>query len=96
MRIPYANPSAGHFIWCDFTGYLPSHDKSGKTLATKAEREWELCVRLLEACNVYIGPGSLYHAVEPGWCRLTFTVEKEYIALGFQRMEKLFQQLASS
>lgn len=93
MKIPHSYPSAGHFIWCDFSQYLPHKDRDGKKLKTAAEREWELCRQLLFDHNVYVAPGSIYHSTKEGFFRLTFTIQREWMTVGLARVEKLLKKL---
>jgi aspartate/methionine/tyrosine aminotransferase len=93
LNIGHSNPVAGHFIWCDMRAYLPKFDKHGKKIDDPAKQEFELFMRLLNDGNVYVAPGSFYHSQIPGFFRLTFTVRREYLKVGFGRVEKIFKQV---
>ena len=85
--------NAGIFVWVNLQRYL--YDKSESDFsATKffrsdiqfyRDREMALWNRLL-ASGVGLGLGSWYSAEEPGWFRISFTVEKDSLQTGLERL----------
>lgn len=84
-RIPCIRPRAGTFVWVKI-GTRPGFSwKDEKELAEE-----------FGDCNVMVGNGLSYHAVEPGWFRITFTVEPETLRVGLQRMERALARFFSA
>ena len=73
--------------------YLPRTGENGSKLETMQDQEWELCRRLLWDQGIYIAPGAIYHAPTPGFFRLTFTIRREYMDVGLDRVKKVLLQL---
>lgn len=93
LGIKHSNPVAGHFIWIDMRSYLPKRDRKGKALVEAADQEAELFNRLLFDANVYVAPGAIYHSQVPGFFRFTFTIKRNYMKVGMERMEDLLKQI---
>lgn len=93
LNIKHSNPVAGHFIWIDLRAYLPQKDSKGKELKDDNEKEWQLFSRLLDQGNVYLAPGVIYHSTIPGFFRLTFTLRREYLKVGMERIENILKQV---
>ena len=93
LNIKHSNPVAGHFIWIDLRAYLPNKDSKGKKLTDDGAKEWELFTRLLDEGNVYLAPGMIYHSTIPGFFRLTFTLRREYLKIGMERIEGILKKV---
>lgn len=89
MKIGHSNPVAGHFIWIDLRSFLPKRDRKGKTLKSGEEQEIDLFMRLLEDAKIYVAAGRFYHSTTPGFFRLTFTVRRDYLTVGLERLERV-------
>lgn len=71
----------------DLRPWLPALDpKTRRVIKTEKEQEAALFLHLLES-GVYVAPGTFYHATQPGFFRLTFSVEREIMAVGLQRLK---------
>lgn len=67
--------------------WLPTLDpKTKRVIVGEKEQEAALFLHLLES-GVYMAPGTFYHASQPGFFRLTFSVEREVMTVGLQRLE---------
>lgn len=95
LNIKHSNPVAGHFVWIDLRAYLPNKDSKGKKLDDDSAKEWELFTRLLDEGNVYLAPGVIYHSTIPGFFRLTFTLRREYLKVGMERIEGILKKVKS-
>lgn len=95
LNIKHSNPVAGHFIWIDLRAYLPRKTTKGKELTDDRAKEWELFTRLLDEGNVYLAPGVIYHSTIPGFFRLTFTLRREYLKVGMERIEGILRKVQS-
>jgi 1-aminocyclopropane-1-carboxylate synthase len=73
--------------------FLPKKDTKGKHIAEDEGKEWELFMRLLNEANVYLAPGVIYHSVIPGFFRLTFTLRREYLKVGMERIEGMLKMI---
>ncbi|KAI0444736.1 putative aminotransferase class I and II family protein [Xylaria telfairii] len=98
-NIPYYTKiNAGCFAWVNLQRYL--HDKSESSITDLIrsdiqfyrDREMTLWNRLL-ASGVGLGLGSWYSAEEPGWFRISFTVEKEELHIGLHRLIKTLREV---
>ncbi|XP_055954331.1 1-aminocyclopropane-1-carboxylate synthase-like protein 1 isoform X2 [Patella vulgata] len=70
---------ASFFIWADVTKYL-------KERSYKAEEE--LLNRILQA-KVYVMTGQHNFSCEPGWLRVIFSVNREQLNIGLDRIESV-------
>ncbi|TRX91993.1 hypothetical protein FHL15_007090 [Xylaria flabelliformis] len=104
-EIPYyANMNAGLFVWVDLRRYLyhkPQENKGSDQPSTEAsssgaqlhrDRESDLLKRCLDN-GVMISSGSSYSSEELGWFRISFTVEKQALHVGLQRLLKCLQAI---
>ncbi|KAI2463100.1 putative acc synthase [Annulohypoxylon bovei var. microspora] len=105
-KIPYYRYSnAGTFIWVDLRHYLYGQDRPESVLDSSIirlspsdlemcqDRETKLFKRCLE-CGVGISPGSSFSTEQLGWFRISFTVEKQTLQVGLQRLLKCLQGIA--
>ncbi|GAA98583.1 uncharacterized protein L969DRAFT_95185 [Mixia osmundae IAM 14324] len=88
--VPYRQANAGHFLWIDLRKFMPTCDNEGKDLSCEADRESQLFINLLEH-GVYIAPGSFYHASQPGFFRITFSVVQEVMQVGLDRLAAVIE-----
>ncbi|KAI0173471.1 putative acc synthase [Hypoxylon sp. FL1284] len=100
----YTNVNAGVFVWVDlrryiFGGYrqdgapdLSLRKLSASDLQVYQDRERKLHKRCFES-GVGISPGSNYSSEQLGWFRISFTVEKQALDLGLQRLLGCLQEI---
>lgn len=92
--------NAGIFAWVNLQRYLYDKSDSGfsatESLRTDdqfyRDREMALWNRLL-ASGVGLGLGSWYSSEEPGWFRISFTVEKDSLKIGLERLLKTLREV---
>ncbi|KAK6169538.1 hypothetical protein SNE40_020576 [Patella caerulea] len=70
---------ASFFIWADVTKYM-------RERSFKAEEE--LLSRILQA-KVYVMTGQHNYSCEPGWLRIIFSVNREQLNIGLDRIESV-------
>ncbi|RHZ44668.1 aminotransferase gliI [Aspergillus thermomutatus] len=86
-QIPFVPPAAGVYVWARL-GCRSS------SLATRPEPSWDDEAGLndrFEAAGVSVGAGQGYHAGEPGWFRITFTLPQDELVAGLQRIEQVIR-----
>ncbi|KAK2595099.1 hypothetical protein QQS21_007184 [Conoideocrella luteorostrata] len=100
----YAKINAGMFAWVNLQRYI--YDKSLQEYkpdfsATELfrsnyklyrDRELKLWERLL-ASGVGLGLGTWYSSEEPGWFRISFTVAKDDLHIGLERLVKVLGEV---
>ncbi|KAI1407312.1 putative acc synthase [Hypoxylon sp. FL1857] len=104
-KIPYyANINAGIFVWVNLGSYLyhkpqgnggsdqPSTEASPSDIQVHRNRESDLLKRCSNG-GVIISSGSSYSTEELGWFRISFTVEKQALHVGLQRLLKCLQAI---
>lgn len=42
---------------------------------------------------MYVAPGTAYHSPVAGYFRLTFTLRREFLEVGLDRMERFLKQV---
>lgn len=90
--------NAGIFAWVNLQRYLyvesdiPATELFKSDLQFYRDREMALWNRLL-AAGVGLGLGSWYSSEEPGWFRISFTVEKEDLHVGLERLVKILGEV---
>ncbi|KAK8845419.1 hypothetical protein IAR55_006132 [Kwoniella newhampshirensis] len=77
--VKVANSNAGNFIWVNLGEALGFSD---------ASTEKKVFQRLLDG-GVYIAPGTAYHYHIPGWYRVTFSVPRDNLIVGLERIASL-------
>lgn len=87
--IEHSNPGAGVFVMVNLRPWLPKKNRQGLTLKTENEQEVELLMRVLDDGSCYIAPGAAYHHPVPGHFRLTFTLRRDVLDVGLDRMGKV-------
>ena len=79
----YPGANAGFFIWIDLRPYLPK---------CSGDNPWDgenkLVNKLIEN-KVFITNGQMLAAEEPGWFRVIFSVDREVIKAGLERVFKV-------
>lgn len=91
------------FIWVDlrylFYPELASRDlKDLGALPSVASIQKERELKILDTCTkngVLIAPGSVYVPEQYGWFRVTFTLQKEALKEGLERLWKSLQEAES-
>jgi 1-aminocyclopropane-1-carboxylate synthase len=84
----YAGNSAGFFVWVNLRKWLPPQ---GGDAMTGFEKECKLAERCVEG-GVFLQPGE-EHAVEPGWFRIVYTMEREVVQVGIRRLGKVLSEV---
>lgn len=84
--VPYRPAYAGHFLWLDVRQWCKG-DKPTK------DDEMQLAMRCLDK-GVFVAPGSSYSPLEPGFMRLTFTVQPALLEIGLERFGKALEEAA--
>ena len=79
--------NAGFFLWVDLRRFL-NNDPAGKRNCGSAKDAWDaenqLSQRMMEH-KVFLTPGGLMFAAEPGWFRLIFSQDKHVLEEGVGR-----------
>ncbi|XP_030844900.1 probable inactive 1-aminocyclopropane-1-carboxylate synthase-like protein 2 [Strongylocentrotus purpuratus] len=78
MGVAYIKPTAGFYIWADFSKFLGA--------STHAE-EKSLCCHLL-SCGVMILVSAGFYGNEPGWFRVLFCNPKPELEEGLKRLKE--------
>ncbi|KAH6889398.1 pyridoxal phosphate-dependent transferase [Thelonectria olida] len=101
--IPFSEVTAGLFIWVDLRYLLWPHPVSQqadysvlKATSSDASIYEHHETRIANICiknGVMIAPGHVYLAEEYGWFRLTFTVGKEALQEGLDRLWRSIQEV---
>ncbi|KAJ6256713.1 hypothetical protein Dda_8579 [Drechslerella dactyloides] len=107
--IPYvAGTNAGFFLWVDLRRWfnrvkLPDGDDGsvpgGRTNLPGApagaqKRDRMLWDRMVDG-GVYVASSEMFFGEEHGWYRFSFSMEREELELGLQRMEKVLKAVES-
>ncbi|KZT54836.1 PLP-dependent transferase [Calocera cornea HHB12733] len=92
--IPYSPANAGHFVMADFRQFFTDADAHGRPLPLVEEdkgaaRDAAMCRRII-AAKVFVGSAAAFSCPTPGWCRITFAMRRDYLAVGLARLEQLF------
>ncbi|RKP10448.1 pyridoxal phosphate-dependent transferase [Thamnocephalis sphaerospora] len=85
----------GCYFWIDLSMYLrpPSNSAAEEASAKQLPAtEQELYDRLL-AAGIFLLRGANFYAAEPGWFRLTFSTQREVLAIGLDRLAAAVKQL---
>ncbi|KAL1405968.1 hypothetical protein Q8F55_007650 [Vanrija albida] len=77
--VEVAHSNAGNFVWVNLGGRLGFDD---------AAEEKRVFQKLLDG-GVYIAPGSAYHNPIAGWYRITFSVSRDLLMVGLDKMERI-------
>ncbi|GMK59407.1 hypothetical protein CspeluHIS016_0800130 [Cutaneotrichosporon spelunceum] len=77
--VPVAHSNAGNFVWVDLGARLGFRE---------AKEEKRIFQRLLDG-GVYVAPGTAYHNPEAGWFRITFSVARDNLNVGLDKIERL-------
>ncbi|KAI9835737.1 MAG: hypothetical protein M1819_001915 [Sarea resinae] len=76
--------NAGFFIWVDLRPFLPKTvDEQGNADGWKAEAT---LVQSFMKAKIFLTPGAMLSAEEPGWFRLIFSQNDRVIKEGFKRL----------
>lgn len=92
------NSNAGMFIWIDLRPYiLGSSDPSALSRSRPdsgifGKRE-SVIDRICMKHKVSIAQGSIFETEEWGWFRLTFTLPREVLILGIERLMKALDEV---
>ncbi|KAI7771383.1 hypothetical protein LZL87_014361 [Fusarium oxysporum] len=98
--IQFYNTNAGLFIWIDLRYLLTLQTSTGEAdlsaisseVNTYKQQEIEIMEKG-QGNGVMIAPGHVYLAEEYGWFRLTFTVGKDALKEGLNRLWKTLQEI---
>ncbi|KAK7570857.1 hypothetical protein V3481_018952 [Fusarium oxysporum f. sp. vasinfectum] len=98
--IQFYNTNAGLFIWMDLRYLLTLQTSTGEAdlsaisseVNTYKQQEIEIMEKG-QGNGVMIAPGHVYLAEEYGWFRLTFTVGKDALKEGLNRLWKTLQEI---
>ncbi|KAF5701326.1 plp-dependent transferase [Fusarium mundagurra] len=98
--IQFYNTNAGLFIWMDLRYLLTLQTSTGEAdlsaisseVNTYKQQEIEIMEKG-QGNGVMIAPGHAYLAEEYGWFRLTFTVGKDALKEGLNRLWKTLQEI---
>ncbi|CAO3611393.1 unnamed protein product [Cunninghamella blakesleeana] len=86
LGIDFIPCDAGLFIIADTRHLFQKHQKE---ITFKLERDiWELALKN----KVYVMPGYAFHTLDPGYFRLTFTLDWHLVQLGLDRFYQTLQQ----
>lgn len=80
LGIKHEHSNAGFCIMIDLSRYLP------KLCEPDQIKEESCFLKLLNEHKLLIAPGMLYHYPKPGFFRLTFTVPRDQLNLGLERL----------
>lgn len=90
--IPYLEPTAGLFVWMDFSEFLPQ-----ESTGTAEERESELYKKLVHDFGLLFTPGMSMKSHRPGLFRFVFTAAtSEEFELSLERVKHACQALRQS
>jgi 1-aminocyclopropane-1-carboxylate synthase len=81
----YKRNSADFFVWVDLRKRLPPQNEG----TTGFERECRLAKKCVDG-GVFLLPRE-EHAVEPGWWRMVYTMEKEVVEVGMRRLGRVLR-----
>ncbi len=84
LGVPVRAAQGGFFVWIDLRSALPPADAYPTPLA----RELALCDLFLDE-GVYVTPGMVFHAAEPGWARFCFALKPAVLTLALERLERV-------
>ncbi|KAK0099697.1 hypothetical protein ONS95_013410 [Cadophora gregata] len=84
----FRGSNAGVFIWIDLREYFsPKSDGHERGVDEKEKRAMEMgFVKRCEEKGLFVGYGSNFFSEKVGWFRLTFTVGKEALIQGLERL----------
>lgn len=87
--IPHLKPTAGLFVWIDFSAYLPND-------GSMHEQERALYLELVHTYGLLLTPGLSMKNEQPGFFRCVFTAATEdEFALGLQRLRRFAMEKLS-
>lgn len=81
-NIPFVEPVAGVCVFVDLSQFLTE---------PSFEAEKALSDMLFERCQVNLSPGCLFYCSEPGWFRLTYTLDSQQVQTGIRRIIRELQ-----
>lgn len=81
-NIPFIEPVAGVCVFVNFSQFLTE---------PSFEAERALSDRVFAECRVNLSPGSLFYCPEPGWFRLTYTLNVEQVKAGIRRLVNMLR-----
>ncbi len=79
---------AGFFLWVDLRKALPTAEAH----TTPFARELALCEMLIDE-GLYITPGMVFHAVEPGYARICFALQPHVLSVALERLERVLSRV---
>jgi len=92
-NIPYIPSNAGHFMMINLRSFI--EDKARYNGILKIDNDsmdmWErerVLTEHLGRAKVYLTPGAACHFHEPGWYRISFSVQQSVLRAGLKRIEK--------
>ncbi|XHF98612.1 hypothetical protein AWENTII_002160 [Aspergillus wentii] len=101
-NIRYSESNAGLFIWLDLRHLLLPQSSlqsdygvlrvASPDASIYKQREMQIA-DICAANGVMIAPGHIYMPEECGWFRMTFTVGKEALAEGLDRLARSLEQV---
>lgn len=81
--IPYRPANAGHFVLIDLRKFCAS--------PASVNAEIALAQEMLQG-GVYLGPGFSYAVNQPGWFRLTFSIDRQLLDKVLNRLDRIFRK----
>ncbi|KAI9101907.1 pyridoxal phosphate-dependent transferase [Phlyctochytrium arcticum] len=82
MKIPYMPADSGFFIMVNLQKWLPSPILDNDPLKTPWRRLWNALIDR----GVYAAPGEAFNCPETGYVRIVFTVSRDLLTLGLERL----------
>jgi len=93
--IAYIPSNAGHFMMINLQSVVQDVARYGKLLGiTESMDMWErerLLTKHLVHAKVYLTPGAACHFSEPGWYRISFSVQRPFLQTALRRIEKAME-----
>ncbi|GAA93648.1 uncharacterized protein L969DRAFT_90173 [Mixia osmundae IAM 14324] len=86
--VPFREANSAMFIWMDLRKFLRTKTDAGVVLSSQQAQEDDLAAELIKA-GIFIAPGQIYAAPEPGFFRLTFTLRMDYLDVALSRFKKV-------
>lgn len=77
--IPYMEAKGGVFVFVNLSEYLDNDS---------FEAEKALSDKIFNDCKINLSPGALFHCPQPGWFRITYTLDREQVKTGITRLVK--------
>jgi len=92
--ISFIPANAGHFMMISLRNVIQNCTRYGEMLKINdnmdmCERE-RLLTRHLVQAKVFLTPGAACHFNEPGWYRISFSVQRQFLQTALKRIEEAF------